>query len=572
MLHLLFVSPVLAKDSDKVISYEVSPSFQNGEAKLTITLLFKTDKTGETKINLPNDFAGQEQFYKGIQNVKVKTPNANLADTDKPEIKKITHLPNEKITIEYDLIQDWIGNPSSGDGSVNAGGGYRPVIKKNYFHFLGIAAWIVPSYALKSDFKTSIVWKDFPKDWNIANSFGANQTQQTFRANYSSFLSSVFVGGDFRINQRIIRGKPIYTAVRGKWNFSDMEFSDSVQKILEMERVFWNDFNYPHYLVTLLPLELGQDQRISIGGTGLTNSFATFIAESPQVKIDGISFLIAHEYFHNWNTKGFGGLKQPEGLLYWFSEGFTDFYTYRLLHRAGMYSSENYVARYNNFIKDYYLSKARNEKNQRIADEFFTDFDLGKLPYRRGFLLATKWNKVIRKQSNGKKTLDNVMLSILKDYRKKKFKEITKEYLISVFSKYAKYDFAADVENYIENGQTIGDFNGVFGDCLEYFEQNVSNFELGFALESLSSKVISGVINDSAAYQAGLRNGQKIVERKPIRQNDSNSPVEMTIEDEGQKKSITYLPQGKVKTVIPQFKLRENISVEQSKGCFDLPK
>ena len=74
-----------------------------------------------------------------------------------------------------------------------------------------------------------------------------------------------------------------------------------------------------------------------------------------NAKMEDVASLLAHEYFHNWNTIAFGGMKQPEALIYWFSEGFTDYYTYQLLFRSGLINAEKYVAQYNQFAKEYYL-------------------------------------------------------------------------------------------------------------------------------------------------------------------------------------------------------------------------
>jgi hypothetical protein len=65
-------------------------------------------------------------------------------------------------------------------------------------------------------------------------------------------------------------------ATRGKWNFTDEEFAGLVEKIVLATREFWNDFEQPYFLVTLLPIE-SDPQSKSIGGTGLINSFATFV-------------------------------------------------------------------------------------------------------------------------------------------------------------------------------------------------------------------------------------------------------------------------------------------------------
>lgn len=565
ILFLLLLSVCLwAKVPSTKVFYEISPIFQNNEAKLKISLSFQGDKTGSTTIKLPLEFGGQEQLYKCVQNLKIITPNAKLSDTDKPEIKKITHLPNEKITLEYELVQDWEGTPNAGGASQNAGGGYRPIIKSDYFHVLGNGTWILPELSDETKLNISIVWEKFPTEWKLANSFGANQTKQNFQTDSGSFLSSVFIGGDFRVNQKLVKGKPIFVALRGKWNFTDDEFTNLVQKIIEVERGFWNDFKHSYYLVTAIPLE-GKNA-FSFGGTGLTDSFATFM--TTNANLDNISSLLSHEYFHNWNTIAFGGMKEPEALLYWFSEGFTDYYTYRLLFRAGLIGAEKYLSQYNEFLTDYYLSAVRNESNQRVLADFFKDYGVSKLPYRRGFLLATKWNQIILQQSNGKKSLDDVMKDIFRDAKNRKFKQISKEYLINILSKYARYDFASDVEKYVEKGETIGDFKGVFGACAENFAAEIGKYELGFSQDSLKDKIMSGVLKNSAAYDAGLRDGQKILGLS-VNFGDSTKNVEITVEENGSKKKINYLPQSKEKVAVPQFKLRKNISATEIKTCLN---
>lgn len=363
---ILFNANIFAQTPSQ-ISYEITP--QINEAKLKIKFLFKGDKSGITKIILPNEFAGQSELFKSVRNLKVTTPQAKLNDTEKPEIKNITHQPNEKLTVEYELIQDWQGNPNAGGASQNQGSGYRPIIKKEYFHILGNGAWILPNYNVeKAKLNVSINWKDFPADWKLANSFGANQIKQNFKTDVGSLMSSVFVGGDFRLIQKLVKGKPVWTAIRGKWDFTDEQFTDLTEKIIAAERDFFKDFDHPYYLVTAIPLE-GDKSAMSLGGTGLTNSFATFI--TTNVSLEMIASLISHEYFHNWNSNAFGGMKQPEALIYWFSEGFTDYYTYQLLFRSGFMNAENYVAQYNQFLQEYYLSEVRNADNQRIFSRLF---------------------------------------------------------------------------------------------------------------------------------------------------------------------------------------------------------
>lgn len=548
---LFFTTNLFANTLPKVF-FEVSPVLQKTEAKLKVKLTFKGNKNGVTEIKLPLQFAGQFELYKGVKNLKVTNPKSQLADTEKPDVKKITHLPNEKLAIEYELVQDWQGNPNAGSASRNEGSGYRPIIKNDYFHFIGFGGWVLPNSDETANVTVSIAWKNFPTNWKLANSFAANQTKQSFQTDVGSLMSSVFVGGDFRVSQKLVKGKPIWTAIRGKWNFTDQEFTNLTEKIISIERGFFNDFKHPYYLVTALPLE-GDESSLSFGGTGLTNSFATFM--TTNAKMEDVASLLAHEYFHNWNTIAFGGMKQPEALIYWFSEGFTDYYTYQLLLRSGLINAEKYVAQYNQFLKEYYLSEVRNADNQRVLADFFKSYEVSKLPYRRGFLLATKWNQIIRQQSNGKKSLDDVMRNILQDKRQGKIKEISKEYLLDLFAKYAKYDFAADVEKYIEKGETIDNLNGVLGDCVTDFEVNLGKYELGFDDSSFEKRIVSGVAENSVAYENGLRNGQKILGGS-IYFGDASKTAEVVVEENGKPKKISYLPQSKSKVNVPQFKLK----------------
>jgi predicted metalloprotease with PDZ domain len=548
------------------IYYQVTPFIGNDAPKIKFRVSFKGDKSGLTKIKLPLEFGGQENLYQGIRNLTLMNQNAKLEDSDKPEIKIVSHVPNEEINLEYELVQDWIGAPQAGGASGNAGGGYRPIIQKDYFHFLGSGAWILPNLPEDSKLKVSIDWQNLVTPFTLANSFGTNQTKQTFSTDVESFSSSVFVGGDYQINKRTVKGKPIFIATRGRWNFANDDFANLVEKIVAVQREFWKDNDHPYFLVTLLPIEADPNS-FSIGGTGLTDSFATFVTSNAT--LEDLKFLISHEYFHNWNTIAFGGMKEPEQLLYWFSEGFTDYYTYRLLLRGRLIDLEKYSAKYNEFLSDYYLSPVRNEDNQRVLRDFFKDSAVSKLPYRRGFLLATKWNEIIRRQSNGRKSLDDVMQNILRDSKNNKFKKLSKEYLISVLSKYAEYDFAGDVEKYVEKGETIGDFSAVLGPCIETFEKKSGKFEIGFDFDAVrKNKKLANVMKESAAFDAGLRDGQKVLSSS-VYFGNTNKPIEVVIEQNGQKKKIEYLPETKDKVMIPQFRVKDNLPDEEIKRCSD---
>jgi hypothetical protein len=47
-------------------------------------------------------------------------------------------------------------------------------------------------------------------------------------------------------------------APSAKWSFTDDDWVSQVRKIMEFERTFWHDNDFPYFLVTLTPF--GQDR------------------------------------------------------------------------------------------------------------------------------------------------------------------------------------------------------------------------------------------------------------------------------------------------------------------------
>jgi predicted metalloprotease with PDZ domain len=396
-------------------------------------------------------------------------------------------------------------------------------------------------------------WRNLPKSWTLANSFGTSQKNQSFRTTIEDFVHAVFIGGDFRIQFTPIGGKPVYTAVRGTWQFSDAAFAEMVQKIIKVEREFWRDYSTPYYLVTLLPLQAPPNV-VNTGGSGLTNSFANFATSNGE--LERFKDLLAHEYFHNWNSVKLGRLKEPETLLYWFSEGFTDYYAYLLLLRSGLITIDEYLQRYNRLIREYYLSPVREASNQRVLQDFWNDDDVHDLPYRRGFLLATNWNALLRRASDGKNSLDDAMLDMLRAAKQNK-PELTAEYINEYVSRYAKRSILSDMQRYVENGALILPEKDAFGPYVQMEMVETPLFELGLDLEALrDKKVIAGVVPDSAAYRAGLRDGQVVVRRSPVYSGDSSKPLGITIMEDGRERTIKYYPASRKTVSVPQFKLR----------------
>lgn len=528
------------------LSYTLEPVFGNDALRFRVELSFKGDAGGTTRLVLPDRWGGQQNLYRAVSNLRVSPPDARLSDTAEPHVKTVAHGPNATLRVRYELAQDFAGDPQNETR-------YRPALHKDYFHWIGHGVWVRPDWDEQTAVSVSLRWEGLPKSWALASSFGVNERRQRFRATVEEFVHAVYVGGDFRLMSLRVGGKAVNAAVRGAWQFSDEAFADMVRRVVAVERAFWRDHDVPFYLVTLIPLEAPPNVT-NTGGTGLTNSFALF--SSRNAELGDFKWLLAHEYFHNWNSPKLGRLKEPESQLYWFSEGFTDFYAYLLALRGGLITLDEYIGRYNALMREYYLLPVRAETNERVVKDFWNDDDVRKLPYRRGLLLATNWNALIRAASGGRHSLDDVMLAMF-DAARGGRPELTAEVIGEHVRRLAGRDVTADIKRHVEAGELIAPAADAFGPHVELEVVEVAPFELGLDLETLRrDKIIAGVKEDSAAHRAGLRDGQVVVRRLPIHLGDATKPVEITIKEGAGERTIKFYPASANTVGVPRYKLR----------------
>lgn len=547
---------VWSAPQSRQISYQLEPFHDELGLRFRVELNFTGHESGRTELILPSRSASENRLYEAIQKLEIQPAKIKVEDTSEPWVKVLTHEPDAAIRVRYELVQDRADALQSMRGA-----GFRPILQQNYFHWLG-GAWVRPGLDENVPIAFSIAWKNLPSEWVISNTFGGNQRQQQFTTSLRAFTSSVFVGGDFRLQTIRIKGQPVRIALRGAWTFTDEAFASLVEKIFALQREFWNDFNYPDYFVSLLPLE-PLTQGTANSGTGLSDSFATFA--TPNCTLGDFKYLLAHELFHNWNARRLGRTREPQEALYWFSEGCTDFYSYRLLWRGGLLSLEEYVAKYNEALRRYYTSPQRSEPNERIVREFFSDAEISRLAYWRGRLLAAHWDALIRTNSENKHSLDDVMLEL---FRAPTPVELKPETISAIVTRYAKQDVLPQVNRVIERGEMLVPHGKEFGDCAILTTIEVADFELGFALDVLQAKMqIQGVIPNSAAFRAGLRDGQTVVRRMPFRIGDAAQEVELTIKDGSKEKTIRFFPASQTKTTVPQFKLPSPRKGEQKTKC-----
>lgn len=510
---------------------------QPQEPHVEVTLAFRGDQSGRTELRLPTSWAGQDELWRGLDDLRVDPP-ARMETGDKPGVRTLVHEPEARLEIHYTVL-------SAAKDTAQDRQPYRPIVSVDHVHLIGETFLATPGWDDDDLVQVRLSW-ELPPSWSVAHSFGVGTEPTVFEARLGQVTHAIYVAGDFRVLRAEIREKPVYVAVRGTWAFTDDELLSLVSRVVDTERAFFRDDDFPHFLITMIPT--GSGGCCSYGGTGLTNAFAMFV-ESDRGIDERMKHLLAHELFHTWNGRRIGRM-EPEQLVYWFSEGFTDYYARLLQLRAGLIDLPEYVRSYNKTLRQYALSPARGEPNRSILDRFWKDPAVERLPYQRGDLLAHEWNERLRGLGH---SLDEVMLDLFHEARDRGT-VVAPDVLDRLYKRYDPEGIARDIERYVENGEWLEPAPKALGPCVELEQVKMGPLDFGFDVDATEAAgTVTGVRKNGPAFRAGLRDGMPV--RRTRWSSDPTQECEIHVGPRGgEAKAIRYLPQGEQR-LVPQYRM-----------------
>ena len=278
------------------------------------------------------------------------------------------------------------------------------------------------------------------------------------------------------------------------------------------------------------------------GGTALYNSFMLYVPVEPERARDPRG-TVFHEMTHKW----IGGIEGPPGQSFWFSEGLTVHYTRMLMYRSGLSSPEEFLEDVNSTVLNFLTNPQRNMPNEDIEKMFWQDRNVQRLPYQRGSLYFAYVDAGIRAASNGKRSLDDVVLSLFE--RRSDDNPLTKKILIEELKKELGPTAETDFQSIIIEGEDFIPGSDAFGAEFARVPAELRPFELGFdERKSLysSEKRITGLVNGSAAEREGLRNNDLVLNSIDINalRNDENLTLRLQVQRGDRTLEIEYLPRG----------------------------
>ena len=517
--------------ADPAASYDIRVAVDSDEASQTrvdIVVSFIGDDDGETTVTLPSSWGGAEELWNVIHDLRVTQGSAQFLAGENAAHRILTHAPGARIELSYQVIQDWAGVPMATQGN-----NYRPTIQPEYVHLIG-NTYFLTAGDVDGEQPVSVTIST-PEGWTLASDL------EHGAINFNTLLHSVFVAGDFRVEERTIDDATIRVALRGDWEFEDSAFADQTQDVLRATHSYWQSPG-EEYLVTVIPLQADAGWS-SLGGTNLGDAFAFF--SDPLMDPDRALRTLTHEHAHTWNPGRLGGLdegpNEPAG--YWFSEGFTDYITQRVGVSTGLWSVESSVQQWNELFSIYASSPVVSAPNSAILNGFWTDGNLQRLPYQRGMMFAALIEHQIRRSGDGSIDMDDILHAMLEIGVAEGTPNAPERFQSEVLRQ-TGLDLSNDIQRYIMDGEAIYLEADTFSSCgpLETFDSPVFDYGMTGHRDEDGVFVLGTVDPNGPAAAAGFEPGMRLLDRIGGRYGDASVDSTFRLEHNGQIRELSYRP------------------------------
>ena len=366
-----------------------------------------------------------------------------------------------------------------------------------------------------------------PENWKQINTGlqkVENQVNTFFASNFDVLYDSPVLIGNQENWSFEVDGIPYILAKENLASLDVSTYIDDLKKIISSATGIIDDVPYNHY--TFIEMQKGY------GGLEHSNSMVVFSnAITDVTKSEGykgwLSF-IAHEFFHLYNIKTirpivlspFDYTKENLTNMLWVAEGFTVYYEYLILNRAGLMSRQETLDALSNVIAKFENApgRAHTSATQSSFDTWLNFFNHNNHTqntvisyYDIGCALGMLIDLKIRHETNNKKSLDDVMRTLYYDFHKQKNRGYTDQEFREVCENIA----GCSLEEIFQYAETTEPMD--YQKYLDYagIEMNLEpEKELSFGLNVRGNNdnlIITDINRGSPAWKRGLSINDKII-------------------------------------------------------------
>ena len=462
-------------------------------------------------------YYGIMDFAKNVQNFRVEDGNGQGLKWERAtNAWKVQTGNNPAVTLHYDVLatSTFVANPYLGeDRGYIVGTGIFLYVDGLIAHPVTVEIKMIPTW---SSIATGLD-RLSPDQPHIL-------TAPDFDVLYDS---PILIGNLESLPPFEIKGVPHYFIGHRLGNGFDREkFMANLKAVVEQGIAVIGDIPYKHY--TFLGIGAGQGGIEHLNSTTVPFSGGTAL-DTRAGLIRQLNFL-GHEYFHGFNVKrirpiALGPFDYDKANLtnmLWVSEGFTSYYSYLMVARAGFSTREEFldnfrreIAAYENNTGRLFQSATQSSWNTWSQGPFGGRGKGGISKsisyYSKGAALGMLLDLKIRHETKNTKSLDTVMQTLYQKYYRELRRGWTDEEFRSVCEGIAGTSLQ-EIFDYASTTMEI-DYNKYLryaGLELEKPTQLAEPY-LGAIVENINGKpVISAIEPDSPARKASLATNDEI--------------------------------------------------------------
>ncbi len=239
--------------------------------------------------------------------------------------------------------------------------------------------------------------------------------------------------------------------------------------------------------------------------------------------------LLSHEHFHLWNVKRirpealgpFDYSKENYTRDLWLAEGVTSYYDDNMLWRSELITQAEYLKLLAQNLTSYESQYAKHV--QSLSDSSFDAWIKYYKPnentsnavvsyYIKGSLVAWLLDMSLILNSDGKYTLDHVMLDFYQQWKTSPQKGLSRHEIFDTVKKYLGDSTGDFFQNFIDGTASI-DWKAWFDNFgLELTSENPSSYYLGMTTQDSAGKcLIQSIVKNSPASFSKLQAGDEIL-------------------------------------------------------------
>ena len=503
------------------LSYRIdTDEIKNHRIKVTATFAPDAFPTARREIGLPVWTPGSykvRDYSRFLSTVNCPTPGTEVVKTAKNRWLIKGLKKNQPVKLEYSVY------------------GHDLTVRTNYFTpelslITGAGVFVAPAPVNSENLSTATCRVEFgPHAGTIATNLTSVGPGVYSAANYDELLDRPILMGDLEVLEFQAGGTPHELVQAGHRQYWDEQKSlDDTRALVETVQDFWGVIPYKKYAFYNLITDTrgGLEHRDST--VVMTSRFATRERE----KYVGWLSLLSHEYFHTWNVKRLRpvalGPFDYEREIYtrslWVAEGITSYYDDLLVRRAGLSTRKEYLKALSDQLNRFYQTPGRLHISLTDASfdawiRLYQDTDdlhnSNISYYNKGAVVAWLLDTRIRKLTQGKKTLDDVMRAAYAEFSQQGF---TEDQFRKLVSRVSGHDMSSFFDRNLDNLNDVDIQEAVdYWHLVWVAESKETKPYLGISTGVGSRVVIEKVYRGSPAAEAGLSPGDEIIAIEEVR-------------------------------------------------------